>query len=403
MNRNRGEGEVARVADAGRPDIELSIVMPCINEARTLPVCIRKAQEAIARHGLAAEIIVADNGSTDGSREIASELGARVVPIEARGYGAALSGGIAAARGRFVIMGDADDSYDFGEIFPFVEKLRQGDEMVMGCRLPSGGGTIMPGAMPLKNRLIGNPILSWIGRVLFRSHVKDFHCGMRGFRRDAILNLDLHTTGMEYASEMVIKAVVQGTRIGEIPITLHKDGRDRPPHLRPWRDGWRHLRFMLLMSPRWLFLLPGLLLLAAGAAGMAWLLPGPRYIGRICFDSTTLLVAAMVFLVGFQIVVYAIFARLFAITEGLLKPDAMLTRISNAMSLEGGIIAGLILFAGGLGLLGYAVWAWGQHGFGSVNAGWIQRLAIPALTAMVLGVQVVFSSFFVSTLTLSRR
>jgi len=383
--------------------VELSVVMPCLNEAVTLPACIRKAQQAIREHGLSAEILIADNGSTDGSQQLATELGARVVAVAERGYGAALAGGIAAARGRFVIMADADDSYDFSELYPFLEKLRAGDDLVMGCRLPSGGGRILPGAMPFKNRVFGNPVLSRIGRAVFRSNVTDFHCGMRGFRRQAILDLDLRTTGMEYASEMVIKATLRGARISEIPITLHKDGRDRRPHLRPWRDGWRHLRFMLLMSPRWLFLLPGLLLMLTGAAGIAWLLPGPRYVGRIGFDTTTLLVAAMVFLVGFQVVIYAVFARMFAITEGLLQPDPVLTRASRVISLEGGIVVGLVLFAGGFVLLAYAVWAWGQYGFGSVSASFVQRLAIPALTSMVLGIQVVFSSFFVSTLALARR
>jgi glycosyltransferase involved in cell wall biosynthesis len=386
-----------------RAPIELSVVMPCLNEARTLPACIRKAQAAIAAHDLHAEIIVADNGSTDGSQQIATELGARVVPVATRGYGAALAAGIAAANGAFVLMADADDSYDFGELFPFVEKLRAGADLVMGCRLPKGGGRIMPGAMPVKNRLLGNPVLSWIGRALFRSPVIDFHCGMRAFRRELVQELDLRTTGMEYASEMVIKATVRRAKIGEIPITLHKDGRDREPHLRPWRDGWRHLRFMLLMSPRWLFLLPGLLLILIGAGGIAWLLPGPRYVGRIGFDTTTMLVASMVLIVGLQVVIYAVFARMFAITEGLLQPDPLLTRASRAISLEGGIVIGVVLFLGGFALLVYAVWAWGQYNFGSVNAGFVQRLAIPALTAMVVGIQAVFSSFFISTLALARR
>jgi glycosyltransferase involved in cell wall biosynthesis len=385
------------------PPIEVSVVMPCLNEARTLAACIRKAQSAFAAHGLSAEIVVADNGSSDGSQRIAQELGARVVDITARGYGAALAGGIAAARGPFVIMADADDSYDFGELYPFVEKLRAGADLVMGCRLPRGGGRIMPGAMPLKNRMLGNPVLSTIGRSLFRSRVTDFHCGMRGVRRDFVLSLDLRTTGMEYASEMVIKAAVRSANVDEIPITLHKDGRDRSPHLRPWRDGWRHLRFMLLMSPRWLFLLPGSLLMLLGLGGIVWLLPGPRYVGRIGFDTTTMLVASMVFLVGLQVVIYAAFARMFAITEGLLQPDPLLTRASRVISLEGGIVIGLVMFAGGFVLLAYTVWAWGQYGFGSVNAGWVQRLAIPALTAMVVGIQAVFSSFFISTLALSRR
>ncbi|MGN6185699.1 MAG: glycosyltransferase family 2 protein [Thermoanaerobaculia bacterium] len=396
----------ANRSDASTPhdgDVEVSIVLPCLNEAITLPVCIRKAAAAIERHGLRAEIIVADNGSTDGSQEIARGLGARVIDVETRGYGAALAAGFRAAAGTYIVMADADDSYDLGAFYPFIERLRAGDELVMGCRLPAGGGTIMPGAMPLKNRVLGNPVLSWLGRTLFRSTITDFHCGLRAFRRDSVLALDLRTTGMEFASEMVIKAVLAKLAVSEIPITLYPDGRQRRPHLRPWRDGWRHLRFMMLMSPRWLFLWPGLLLALIGGVASAWLLPRTRFVFGLGLDTTTLLVATMVFLLGFQVCVYAIFARIFAISEGLLRPDPLLTKLSRYFSLEGGVVCGLLLIIGGIGLLAYAVWVWGQFGFGHVDAGRVQRLAIPGVTATILGIQIVFSSLFIGVLSLGRR
>jgi len=386
-----------------RESIELSIVMPCLNEARTLPACIEKAFAAIRAHDLSAEVIVADNGSTDGSIELAQRLGARVVHVAQRGYGAALLAGIEGARGELVIMADADDSYDFGAIFPFVERLRAGNDLVMGCRLPRGGGTILPGAMPWKHRWIGNPVLSAIGRLLFHAPVTDFHCGMRGFRRDFILSLNLRTTGMEFASEMVIKATINGGRISEVPITLHRDGRDRPPHLRSWRDGWRHLRFMMLMSPRWLFLIPGFAMFAAGAIVCGVLIPGPFYIGRIGFDTSTMLVGAMALLLGFQIVIYALFSRIFAVTEGLLRPDPAMARLSEVITLETGILAGGVLSIGGMALLVWATVLWGRHGFGPIDYAKSQRIVIPAVTAIILGMQIVFSSFFLSVLGLRRR
>jgi glycosyltransferase involved in cell wall biosynthesis len=387
--------------DAG--SVEISIVMPCLNEARTLPACIEKALRAIRDHGLAAEVIVADNGSDDGSAEIAQRLGARVVHVAERGYGAALLAGIEAARAPYVIMGDADDSYDFGAIVPFLERLRAGDDLVMGCRLPSGGGTILPGAMPWKHRWLGNPALSAIGRRLFHCPVTDFHCGLRGFRRDFVLSLDLRTTGMELASEMVIKSTIRRGRISEVPITLYPDGRGRAPHLRSWRDGWRHLRFMMLMSPRWLFLVPGLLLVVAGAVVCAALLPGPLHFSWIGFDTSTMLVGAMMLLLGFQVIVYAFFSRLFAVSEGLLPPDPLLNKIFRYVTLETGIIAGSTAALGGLLLLIYATVLWGQHGFGPIDYSKSQRIVIPAVTAIIVGVQIVFSSFFLSMLGLRRR
>jgi len=392
-----------RLTTADREPRELSIVMPCLNEALTLPVCLRKAQEAIRENGLDAEIIVADNGSTDGSIEIASSAGARVIPVAMRGYGAALAAGIAAAAGRYVIMADADDSYDFGAIMPFLERLRAGDDLVMGCRLPAGGGRIMPGAMPLKNRLLGNPFLSLLGRFLFRSKVTDFHCGLRGFRRQAVLDLDLRTTGMEFASEMVIKASIRGARISEVPITLYKDGRDRRPHLRPWRDGWRHLRFMLLFSPQWLFLVPGLFLLFAGTIVSGALMRGPVRIGRAGFDTSTMMVGSMMMIVGYQVVVYAVFTRAFAVTERLLQPDKLTERALRLVTLERGVVMGFLIALAGLFLVAWATLIWKQHNWGGLNYSQSQRLVIPGITLLILGMQTVFSSFFLSVLGLSRR
>jgi glycosyltransferase involved in cell wall biosynthesis len=384
-------------------ELEVSVVMPCLNEAQTLKTCIRKALQSIRQHKLKAEIIIADNGSTDGSREIAQKSGGRVVPIEAKGYGSALAGGIKAARGKYIIMGDADDSYDFSCIFPFVEKLRQGYDLVMGCRLPSGGGTIMPAAMPWKHRWIGNPALSGIGRLFFRSGTSDFHCGLRGFRKEAYQKLDMRTTGMEFASEMVIKATLKKMRVTEIPITLYKDGRSRPPHLRSWRDGWRHLRFMLMYSPRWLFLLPGMIAFMVGAFFFTLLLHGPLSLGMAFFDTNTLLVCGMSILLGFQLISFAVFTKVFAISEGLLPEDPALNRLFRVITLEVGILIGLIFSSAGLGLLIGAVVHWAKQGFGELSYPISLRLVIPAVTSLMLGVQIIFSSFLMSILGLKRK
>jgi len=389
--------------DAPGEGIEVSFVLPCLNEARTLPVCIRKAQQSIENLGVSAEIVVADNGSTDGSQELAKSLGARVVPVPARGYGAALLSGITAARGRYVIMGDADDSYDFSDVGGFVTRLRNGADLVMGCRLPSGGGTIRPGAMPWKHRWIGNPALSAVGRLFFGPAVTDFYCGLRAFRRDFVLSLDLRTTGMEFALEMVIKSHLRKGRIEEVPITLWPDGRDRPPHLRTWGDGWRSIRFMMLMSPRWLFLAPGTALLLIGAIAAGMLALGPVHIGRAGFDTSTLLVACMVLTLGMQIVIYALFSRMFAVSERLLPPDELLGHITRVVTLEGGLLAGLALTVSGLGLLIYATLVWRAQGFAALDYSTNQRMVIPAVTAIIIGIQVIFSSFFLSILGLSRR
>jgi len=376
--------------------------MPCLNEAETLETCIRKAQGALARLGIDGEVLIADNGSTDGSIEIARKLGARVVSIPERGYGSALGGGIAAARGRFVIMGDADDSYDWGGIEPFVARLRDGAQLVMGCRLPAGGGTIKPHAMPFSHRWLGNPVLSTLGRLLFGCPVTDFHCGMRGFDAAAIATLNLRTTGMEFASEMVIRATLGRLRIAQVPITLYPDGRSRPPHLRTWRDGWRHLRFMLLYSPNWLFWVPGHLLLWLGLIGFALVLPGPFHVGRIALDANTLLVSAICCIIGLQWIAFALAARLFASEEGLLPEDVFVKRLYGLFTLERGIILGLLFGLGGLALLGVALLYWARLDFGSIPYPIGLRLVIPAVTLLAFGAQFILSSFFLSLLVLKR-
>jgi glycosyltransferase involved in cell wall biosynthesis len=383
------------------PDtVELTIVMPCLNEAETLATCIRKAQTGLERAGVRGEVLIADNGSTDGSPGIAEKLGARVVHVKEKGYGSALRGGIEAARGKWIIMGDADDSYDFSDLNRFVEKFREGFELVMGCRLPSGGGTIAPGAMPWKNRWIGNPTLSFIGRVFFNCPARDFHCGLRGFTKAGYDKMELKTTGMEYASEMVIKATLKSLRIAEVPITLHPDGRSRPPHLKPWRDGWRHLRFMLMFSPRWLFVWPGLILLAVGLVLSVPLAVAPIQIGRVQFDTNTLLVSGMMMVVGFQILFFGLFTRVYCVARGLLPENRRLTELLKLFSLERGIVAGLFVAALGLVFLAAAILKWKAAGFGHISYPESLRLVIPAVTCTTLGVQIIFSSFFLSILDL---
>ncbi|MCX7824404.1 MAG: glycosyltransferase family 2 protein [Verrucomicrobiae bacterium] len=383
-----------------RTEVELSIVMPCLNEAETLGRCVEKAQRSLAALKLSGEVVVADNGSTDGSQQIAERLGARVVHVAEKGYGSALRGGIEAARGKWIIMGDADDSYDFSDLAAFVERLRAGDELVMGCRMPAGGGRIMPGAMPWKHRWIGNPALSFIGRLFFRCPAHDFHCGLRAFTKDAFARMDLHTTGMEFASEMVIKATMRGLRISEVPITLYKDGRSRPPHLRSWRDGWRHLRFMLLFSPRWLFLIPSLALMAVGLCGMAVLSLTDVHVGRIHLEAGTLAVASMATLVGFQLFTFACLAKAVAISKGLLSDNPLFNRFRRFFSLEKGVLLGVVLVLAGVALLARAVFFWGEVGFGSLAYADNLRRIIPAATLTTFGIQVAFSSFFMGVLDL---
>jgi glycosyltransferase involved in cell wall biosynthesis len=383
-----------------RDDVELSVVMPCLNEAATVGICVQKAIAALELHGIRGEVIIADNGSTDGSREIAREFGARVVPVERRGYGSALQSGIAAANGEFVLMGDADDTYNFSQLNEFVAKLREGYDLVMGNRFQ---GEILPGAMPPLHRYLGNPVLTGLGRLFFKSPVGDFHCGLRAFRKDAIEELGLRTMGMEFATEMVVKATAFGLRVTEIPTTLSPDRRDRAPHLRTWRDGWRHLRFLLLYSPRWLFLYPGTALFALGIILSAALLPGPRKIGSVTFDVHTLLFGAMAILIGFQSVVFATFTKIFAISEGLLPEDPRLNRMFRYITLEVGLIAGVLLILVGAGAWVLGLEYWRIQQFGPLDPEKTLRIVIPGVVCFTLGFQVVLSSFFLSVLGMSRR
>jgi glycosyltransferase involved in cell wall biosynthesis len=374
--------------------------MPCLDEAETLAACIQEALSFLDRSQVAGEVVVADNGSTDGSREIAARAGARLVDVPLRGYGAALYHGVAAARGRYVVMGDSDQSYDFSDLMPFLERLRAGADLVMGNRF---AGVIEPGAMPWKNRHIGNPVLSGLGRFLFGCPARDFHCGIRGFSVDAFRRWDLRTTGMEFASEMVIKATLLKMRIDEVPTRLRKDGRSRPPHLRPWRDGWRHLRFMLLYSPNWLFLYPGATVALAGLLVMAWLMPGPRRVGEMELDVHTMLYAALAVLLGIQAVGFAVFSKTFAASEGLLPESARQRSFHRWATLEAGIVVGGFLSLVGLTGSLWAVWTWRKAGFGPLEPSRTLREVIPSVLAFVTGAQVLLSSFFLSLLRLRMR
>jgi hypothetical protein len=386
-----------RRSDGG---LELSVVLPCLDEAETLADCIAQARETLEAERIAGEIIVADNGSTDGSAEIAARMGARVVHVERRGYGSALMGGIAAARGRYVIMGDADRSYDFRHIPRLLDELRRGADLVMGNRFQGG---IRPGAMPPLHRYLGNPVLTFIGRLFFKSPCGDFHCGFRGFRKASYERMDLRSTGMEFASEMVVKATLFGMRIAEVPTTLSPDGRSRPPHLRSWRDGWRHLRFMLLYSPRWLFLYPGIALVVVGLAVGLWLLPGPRAIGSVAFDVHTLLYAALAVLLGFHAIAFAAFTKAFAVSEGLVPDDPRLRRLFRLATLESGLVAGGLLMLVGLVGSFLALGGWAEQRFGPLDPRQMLRLVIPAAVALTLGFEVVLASFFLSILSIGRR
>ncbi|HZL36739.1 MAG TPA: glycosyltransferase family 2 protein [Tepidisphaeraceae bacterium] len=379
---------------------EVSIVMPCLNEAATLAGCIRKAQRSLEGMGIEGEVVVADNGSSDGSQGIAILAGARLVTVARKGYGSAVQGGMAAARGTYVIMGDADDSYDFSNLKPFVDKLRSGCELVMGNRFKGG---IKPGAMPALHRYLGNPVLTAVGRLFFHSPCGDFHCGLRGFDRQAIAKLDLRTMGMEYASEMVVKATLHRLRIAEVPTTLSPDGRDRPSHLRTWRDGWRHLRFLLLYNPRWLFLYPGIALMIMGFVTGACLLPGPVRIGRATLDIDTLMYAGAAVLIGFQAVTFSLFTVVFATAEGLLPDKPRVSRWLGPLTLEAGVCVGLALIVVGLVISFAAVRFWGRRSFGNLDPGTVVRMVVPAVITLTLGFQILLSSFFLGILQLRRR
>jgi glycosyltransferase involved in cell wall biosynthesis len=382
---------------------ELSIVMPCLNEADTLEVCIKKAQDALSAHRIAGEIIVADNGSTDGSQAIAARMGVRLIHVEARGYGNALMGGIAVARGRFIIMGDADDSYDFRDIPRFLDKLRQGFDLVQGCRLPTGGGKVLPGAMPFLHRWWGNPMFSGMTRWMFHAPIHDVNCGMRGFTKDLYFRLEQRCTGMEFANEMIIKASLFGAYIGEVPITLHPDGRQsHAPHLKTFRDGWRTLRFYLMYSPRWLFLMPGVGLVLLGLLGYGIAMPG-MMIGGVTFDVHTLLFASLAILCGYQSILFAMFTKAFAVGEGLMPADARLRRFFELVTLERGLGIAAATLLLGLALLLAAVNQWRWVGFGDLDYARTMRLVIPGVTLTALGFQTILSSFFASILGMRRR
>ena len=391
------------ITPASQSAPEVSIVMPCLNEADTLATCVQKAWRALRDNGIAGEVIVADNGSKDASREIALHCGARVVEVAKPGYGNALMGGIAAAQGEFVIMGDADDSYDFSEIPKFVEPLRAGAELAQGCRLPSGGGVIAPGAMPRLHRWLGNPFFSMLVRRWFRAPIHDVYCGMRGFRKDFYESLDQRCAGMEFATEMIIKASLVRAKIAEVPITLHQDGRKaHAPHLKTFRDGWRTLRFFLMCSPRWLFLWPGLGLFVAGLFGYGIAMPG-FIIHGIHFDVHTLLLASLLMLCGFQSMLFAIFARTFAISVGILPPNRNLEQFYEVINLERGLAgAGLALLVG-IYLVLAAVNEWRLASFGNLDYAVTMRMVIPGATLLALGFQTVLSSFLVSMMGMKRK
>jgi len=382
---------------------EISVVMPCLNEAETIGTCIQKAQEFLHQYNVQGEIVVADNGSTDGSQAIATLMGARVVHVEVKGYGNALMGGITAARGRYVIMGDADDSYDFLDLSRFVEKLREGHDLVMGCRLPWGGGTIKPGAMPFLHQWWGNPMFTVMARRWFGAPINDVYCGLRGFSKALYERLNLRCTGMEFATEMIIKSSLYREKIAEVPITLHRDGRTaHPPHLRTYRDGWRTLRFFLMYSPRWLFVIPGAILILLGMIGYAVAMPGLTIHG-VTFDAHTLLFASLAILCGYQSVLFAIFSKTFAISEGLMPEDPRLTRFFTIMYLERGLLLSGMGFLLGLGLLVAAIHQWKLTGFGQLDYAKTMRLVVPGATLTALSFQTILSSFFVSILGMRRR
>jgi glycosyltransferase involved in cell wall biosynthesis len=376
----------------------VTVLMPCLNEAETIAGCITAAKAGFASAGVEGEILIADNGSTDGSQGIAATHGARVINVADRGYGNALRAGMTASAGSFIVMGDADLSYDFSNIVPFIEKLRSGADLVMGCRMPAGGGTIEPGAMPWKHRWIGNPVLTFIGRILFNCPAHDFHCGLRALTKEAFHKMDLRTSGMEFASEMVIKASLRGLRITEVPITLHKDGRSRPPHLRSWRDGWRHLRFMLLFSPRWLLLYPGIAGLLVGGAFFLRLLAGPIRVGTVNFDLNSLEMAGMVFLFGYQMILFSCFARIFAFTRGFLPDNHALSRAFGFFTLEKGLVGGAAVFVAGFVVILFTLFGWASTGFGNLDPLDTTRTVIAGRTLASIGLQTILFSLIFSYL-----
>jgi hypothetical protein len=371
--------------------------MPCLNEIETLERCITKAKNFLQKSGIDGEVLIADNGSTDGSQELAKSLGARVVDVPIRGYGAALGAGIKAAKGRFVIMGDSDDSYNFSKLMPFMQPLRDGYDLVMGNRFKGG---IAPGAMPFLHRYLGNPVLTFIGKLFFGSPSNDFHCGLRGVKRKSILALDLRTTGMEFASEMVVKASLRKLKIMEVPTTLDKDGRSRPPHLRTWRDGWRHLRFLLMYCPRWLFFYPGMILFIVGMGGMIWLIPGPQQVDAITFDVHTLLVAGTAAIIGAEILLFAFVAKHASIVHGLLPPDPKIDATRRLFNLERLLVIGLLVAAIGVYGIAHSALAWRASDYGALDISSMMRALVPSCVAVVIGLQTAFGAFLADILGL---
>lgn len=405
LRNNEGcvENSLADPVSAPSDAPELSIVMPCLNEADTLEVCLEKAQRALRDGQIAGEIIVADNGSTDGSQEIATRMGARVVPVSAKGYGNALKGGIAAARGRFVIMGDADDSYDFLEVPKFVAELRKGAAIAQGCRLPAGGGRVLPGAMPFLHRWWGNPMFTFMVRWMFAAPIHDVYCGLRGFTVEHYKSLNMRAPGMEFATEMIIKSSLRKAKFAEVPITLHPDGRkSHPPHLKTFRDGWRTLRFFLVNSPRWLFLYPGFALILLGLIGYSIALPGLK-INGISFDAHTLLCASLAILMGAQAVQFAIFARIFSSLQGFLPDSPLILFFNRVFSMEKGLVAGLISILVGLGLIASIFFKWEGEHFGPLPYSQTMRWVIPGVTLAALGLQLMLTSFMVDVLRMRRE
>lgn len=380
--------------------MELTILLPCLNEAKTVSACVTQALDFLRRHDIHGEVLVADNGSTDGSRELAVAAGAKVISVNRKGYGCALTAGITAAQGQYVIMGDADQSYDFSNLELFIEKLRAGCDLVMGDRFAGG---IQPGAMPFLHQYLGNPVLSFVGRLFFRLNVRDFHCGLRGFRKDSILTLGLSAPGMEFASEMVVKAALAGLQIAEVPTTLAPDGRDRPPHLRTWRDGWRHLRFLLMFSPRWLFLYPGLFFISLGVLMQAILFRGPLYLGGgVGLDVHTMLFASAATMLGTQMVWLAVVTRWIGFSSGFMPAKASIDRFLTVFTLERGLLLGGALFALGAGISGYALWQWAGENFGALDVRHTMRLVIPSVTLLLAGGEVAVAAFLLNTIMLYR-
>lgn len=391
--------QAAAPALADAPAIEVSVVMPCLNEARTVGRCVAKAVRALEELGIRGEVIVADNGSTDGSPLVASEQGARVVNVARKGYGSALQGGIAAARGQFVVMGDADDSYDFSRLQPFIEQLRGGFDLVMGNRFRGG---VLPGAMPPLHRYFGNPLLSSLLKLFFGSPIGDCQCGLRGFRKDAYERLNLNTPGMEFASEMVVKSCLNRLKITEVPVYLHPDGRDRPPHMRSFRDGWRNLRLMLLLCPLWLYFIPAGILSAIGLFLMLWLTPTARHIGPVTLDLHTMLLGSLCLLLGYQTGWLGFLAKVYGHYSGVLPAGAVVKRVLSTFTLERGLVAGLAVLALGLAANLWLTWEWSSRNFGPLDISQTMRFALWGLTAMVTGAQTIYSSFFLSMLKMNR-